>query len=159
MDVSTLSRERVMGELSKALLKAKRPSVFFEALRAMDKLSDWFPELEALIGVEQDPVHHPEGDVWTHTMLVLDAAARLRAQANAPAGFMLSALCHDLGKATAFQRVDGRIHAYGHETEGVPLAERFVKRLTDEKKLQAYVVSMVELHMRPNMLVANRAGD
>ena len=159
MDVSTLSRERVMGELSKALLKAKRPSVFFEALRTMDKLSDWFPELEALIGVEQDPVHHPEGDVWTHTMLVLDAAARLRAQANAPAGFMLSALCHDLGKATAFQRVDGRIHAYGHETEGVPLAERFVKRLTDEKKLRAYVVSMVELHMRPNMLVANRAGD
>lgn len=159
MAVGALSRERVMGELRKALMKAQRPSIFFEALREMKQLSGWFPELAALIGVEQDPVHHPEGDVWAHTMRVMDAAAQLRAQAEIPQGFMLSALCHDLGKATASERINGRIHAYGHEKVGVPLAEALVRRLTDEIKLCAYVKSMVALHMRPNMLVAQRAGE
>lgn len=159
MDVSALSRERIVGEMDKALLKAKRPSIFFETLREMNQLSDWFAELRDLIGVEQDPIHHPEGDVWTHTMMVLDAAAALRGDAAYPAGFMISALCHDFGKAVAFQIKDGRIHAYGHELKGVPLAETFVKRLTSEAKLCAYVKNMVELHMRPNMLVAQKAGE
>lgn len=159
MDVSALSRERIVGEMDKALLKAKRPSIFFETLREMNQLSDWFAELRDLIGVEQDPIHHPEGDVWTHTMMVLDAAAALRGDAAYPAGFMISALCHDFGKAVACQIKDGRIHAYGHELKGVPLAEKFVKRLTSEAKLCAYVKNMVELHMRPNMLVAQKAGE
>ena len=145
--------------MNKALLKAKHPSIFFETLRAMDKLQAWFEELHALIGVEQDPIHHPEGDVWTHTMLVLDAAAQMREQATYPAGFMLSALCHDLGKPSTFSRDGDRIHAYGHEIKGVLLAENFIKRLTSEIKLCAYVKNMVELHMRPNMLVANKAGE
>ena len=68
-----------MGELDKALGKAPRPSVFFEVLRGMDQLDCWFPEVKALIGVPQDPDHHPEGDVWNHTMAVLDAAAGMRA--------------------------------------------------------------------------------
>ena len=76
MDLSALSRERVEEELKKALLKGKRPSLFFEVLRSTGGLNVWFPELENLIGLEQDPKFHPEGDVWTHTMEVLDRAAR-----------------------------------------------------------------------------------
>lgn len=159
MAVGELSRERVMGELRKALMKAQRPSLFFEALREMNQLCGWFPELAALIGVEQDPVHHPEGDAWSHTMRVIDEAAPLRAQAESPDGFMFSALCHDLGKATASECIEGRIHAYGHEQAGVPLAEALVRRLTDESRLCVYVKNMVALHMRPNMLVAQHAGE
>jgi tRNA nucleotidyltransferase (CCA-adding enzyme) len=159
MDLSALTPERVMGELSKALLKAQRPSVFFEQLRDMKQLDGWFPELAALIGVEQDPVHHPEGDAFVHTMRVLDAAAQLRPEASEPLALMISALCHDLGKAVTTQRIDGRIHAYGHETKGLPLAERLVTRLTKETRLLKTALNMTALHMRPNMLTAQNAGE
>ena len=61
---------------------------------------------------------------------------------------MLAALLHDVGKAEAMQEKNGVIHAYGHEMKGMPLAQRFIRRLTNEKDLCRYVVSMVELHMR-----------
>lgn len=171
MDLTTLASERIMGELEKALLKADRPSVFFETLREMNQLKDWFPELEALIGIEQSPVHHPEGDVWNHTMLVLDQAAALRGGAAYPypdgrgtltpeseLAFMLSALCHDLGKAVTTETgEDGRIHALGHELAGVEIADRFIKRLTANRKLRQYVENMTELHMKPNILAGAKA--
>jgi tRNA nucleotidyltransferase (CCA-adding enzyme) len=93
-----LPRERIEGELQKALLKASHPSVFFETLRTMGQLHEWFPEAAALIGIPQDPLHHPEGDVWIHTMMVLDEAAKHRAQVSHPMGLMLAALTHDFGK-------------------------------------------------------------
>lgn len=86
----------------------------------MGQLSHWFPEVEALIGVPQEPRYHREGDVWTHTMLVLDQAAALRSRAQQPFPFMLAALCHDLGKPAATEYVRGRIHAYDHESAGYP---------------------------------------
>ncbi len=155
MDLAALPGERIFGELTKALLKAKRPSVFFEELRLMEQLGLWFPEAEALIGVAQHAAYHPEGDVWTHTMQVLDRTAELKGEAKYPLGILLAAVCHDFGKAAVSQEVNGVMHAYGHETEGVPLASRFITRITREQKLVSYVRNMVELHMRPNQLVAN----
>ena len=154
IDVGALAGERVMGELEKALLKADRPSIFFEELRAMRQLSVWFPELEALIGVPQEQRFHPEGDAWTHTMQVLDEAAALRERAEVPLGFMLAALCHDFGKAITTEEIDGVYHAYGHETAGLPLTERFLSRLTGETRLKSYVGNMVLNHMRPNVTAA-----
>lgn len=150
MDLSALTKERVMGETEKALLKADKPSIYFEELRAMDALKDRFPEIEALIGVEQNPIHHPEGDVWNHTMRVLDEAAKLRSEAKNPIGFMIASLCHDIGKTITTAVVNGRIHAYGHEYEGLPLVEQMLNRITNHVKLKAYVLNMVELHMQPN---------
>lgn len=158
MDVSSLSVERIMGETEKALLKAERPSIYFRELRAMGQLRDFFVELEQTIGVEQNPKFHPEGDVFEHTMLVVDAAAALRDRAQWPLGFMLSALLHDLGKVVATQvQEDGRITAYGHETLGLELVERQLRRITNHEKLIRYVINQTELHMRPNMLAAARS--
>lgn len=158
MELSALARERVLGELEKALCKAEKPSVFFGVLRDMNQLEDWFPEVSALIGIPQEPQFHPEGDVWNHTMQVLDQAAVLREQAEQPLHFMLSALCHDFGKRDALQIENGRIRALGHEAAGVPIAEEFLSRLTAEKKLHGYVGNMVRLHMRPNILQAQHSG-
>ena len=152
MELQHLPKERIEGELKKALLKAERPSVFFEVLREMNQLDYWFPELKALIGVKQNPVYHAEGDVWTHTMMVLDEAAKLRDRAQNPYWFMLSALVHDFGKAVSTEAVDGTIHAYQHEIEGLPLAEAFLHRITAESKLISYVLNMTELHMKPNTM-------
>ena len=72
----------VFDKLSRALLEDGQPSQFFRALRQADRLKESFPELEACIGVPQNPVYHPEGDVFEHTMLVLDCAASLRKRAD-----------------------------------------------------------------------------
>lgn len=151
IDLLVLSRERVEEEMKKALLKADMPSIFFESLRAMDQLDVWFPELKQTIGLEQDPVFHPEGDVWTHTMEVIDRAAAFRDRVSGPYRFMLLALTHDLGKIVTTEVVKGRIHAYEHETKGMPLVEAFMDRLTGEKDVKNYVYNMVPLHMRPNV--------
>jgi len=150
MDLRPLPRERIEGELKKALLKAEKPSVFFETLRKMEQLEHWFPELAALIGVPQNPVFHGEGDVWNHTMLVLDEAAKLRHRVQEPYWLMLAALTHDFGKAVCTEERNGVIHAYEHEERGLPLAEDFLRRITSENKLIRYVLNLVELHMKPN---------
>lgn len=158
MDLSALSMERVEDELKKALLKGKEPSVFFEVLRSADGLDVWFPEVKALIGIEQDPKFHPEGDVWTHTMEVLDRAARYRYKTKNPYAFMLLALTHDFGKAVTTEVVNGRIHAYDHETEGLPAIETFLRRITNESEVISYVLNMVPLHMKPNVVAASKSA-
>ena len=158
LELKNLSWERIGLELQKALLKSEKPSVFFEVLRKMDQLDVWFPEVKDLIGVEQSPRHHAEGDVWNHTMMVLDEAAKLRCKAENPFGFMLAALTHDFGKAVCSEEINGVIHAYGHEKESLPLAERFLKRLTKETKLIRYVLNLTEYHMKPNVVAGARSA-
>ena len=71
---------------------------------------------------------------------------------------MLSALLHDLGKIVATEvQEDGRITAYGHEVQGLPLVERQMQRLTNNQRLTAYVLNQTQLHMRPNMMAANHS--
>lgn len=158
MDLSSLSRERVEDELKKALLKGKKPSLFFEVLRRAGGLDAWFPELKALIGLEQDPKFHPEGDVWTHTMEVLDRAAAYRSVAEKPYAFMLLALTHDFGKALTTEKINGRIHSYDHEIKGLTLIEEFLRRITNEKDVISYVLNMVPLHMKPNVAAASKSA-
>ena len=154
IDLSALSKERVEGELKKALLKARKPSVFFEILRKMECLDEWFPEVKALIGIEQNPKYHSEGDVWTHTMMVLDEEVKFRDKVSNPFGFMLSALTHDFGKTVCTELINGELHAYAHETKGLPIAESFLRRITNETQLIKYVLNMTELHMKPNVTAA-----
>ncbi len=157
-DMTRLSGERVFDEMRGALLDARRPSLFFRALRDMGQLKAFFPELEACIGVGQNLAYHPEGDVFEHTMLVLDCAAALRERAKWPLGFMVAALTHDLGKPVATERQpDGKITSYGHEVKGLELCERQLRRLTRDAKLIEYAKNMMWLHMRPNMLAKSRS--
>lgn len=158
IDLSSLSKERIIGEMNKALLKAKRPSVFFEALRKMNALDLWFPELKNLLGVPQNPLFHGEGDVWTHTMLVMDAAANYRESVSYPEGFMLSAVVHDFGKAVSTTIVDGVIHSYQHEVKGLPLVKSFIERLTTDSYLMKYCLNMTKNHMRPLILSKAKAS-
>ncbi len=152
IDLSSLSKERIEGEMKKALLKAERPSVFFEVLRDVKGLSFWFPELKKLIDLPQNPAFHPEGDVWVHTMEVLDRGAKYRELVSEPFSFMMSALCHDFGKITATKEIDGVFHAYSHESEGVPIVREFMSRLTNEKDVINYVLNMTLLHMKPGVM-------
>lgn len=158
IDLSTLSSERVFDELKKALLKSDKPSLFFENLRKMNHLSYWFSETEKLIGIPQHSVHHKEGDVWTHTMMVLDECARMRDKADYPLYLMLSALVHDYGKIVATEFIKGDYHAYRHEILGDDIIKTFIKRITNENALSRYVLNMTHLHMKPHMLAADKSS-
>lgn len=151
MDLTHISPERVFSELEKALLKADKPSVFFKTLKSMGKLDEWFPEIKALCGVEQNPEYHAEGDVFEHTMLTLDVAASVRDKAQFPLMFMISALVHDFGKAVSTEVIDGKIHSYMHEIAGLDIIRKFICRISSHKQLLEYALNMTKLHMRPNV--------
>lgn len=149
MDLTALSKERIYGEMQKALLKSEKPSVFFDILRDINQLEPWFHEVNELIGCKQNAQFHPEGDVYNHTMQVLDAAAEMRNNAVKPEKFMVSALCHDFGKpVTTTVDEDGIVHSYGHDSAGKDICEQFLKRVNNDVLLTKYVTNMCDLHMR-----------
>jgi len=153
-----LSKERVAEEMKKALLKSERPSAFFEVLKDTNQLDVWFKELKELIGVKQSMEFHPEGDVWTHTMLTLDFCVNYRNLVNDPLSFMISALCHDMGKPICTTFTNGKIHSYRHELYGVDIAEKFVDRIFSENAIKQYVMNMVRYHMRPYVLSSDKSS-
>ena len=159
MDLSTLSKERIYEEMKKALLKSNKPSTFFEILRKVNQLDYWFPEVKALIDCKQDPTYHPEGDVWTHTMLTLDyAATNLKYTVSNPEYFLVTALCHDFGKPLSVTiDDDNKIHNYNHENIGVDVAKTFLSRLNLDSGLNKYVCNMIRYHMQPHRLFNSKS--
>ena len=156
LDLSELSGERVFDELRKLLLRATRPSIGFKVLEDTGQLR-FFPELDALRGIPQDPEWHPEGDVWVHTLMVLDAAASLRSDGDEDLALMLGALCHDLGKPATTQRVDGRIRSYRHDVGGVAPTRALLGRMRAPGALTDKVAALVEHHLAPALFIKNRA--
>jgi poly(A) polymerase len=132
--------ERVREELVRILIEggARRG---FELLDATGMLADLLPEIAAMKGVEQPPQFHPEGDVWQHTLLLLE---QLR---NPTPTLALGALLHDIGKPNTF-RVAERIRFDGHVEEGVRLAHAILTRLRFSREEMEQVEALVENHMR-----------
>ena len=147
----------IINNLKNVLLNSEKPSEHFENLRNEKQLDEFFPELKSLINLPQNEQYHKEGDVWTHTMLVLDEAVKRRNMVKRPFGFMLSALCHDFGKAVTTEKINGVIHAYGHEIEGLPLVKSFLERFSFEQEIIDYVLNMTEFHMMPNIMAEARS--
>ena len=150
-----LPKERVYEEWKKLLLKSKKPSHGFELMRKLGILERYFPELQAIVGVEQSPKYHPEGDVWVHTMMALDAMAKEleeELEEKQKLKFLFAILCHDLGKAVC-TKVDqsGNIRSIGHEHAGVELTQRLLYRLTNEHDFIASILPLVEHHLKPSL--------
>ena len=157
MDVSTLSRERVYEEMKKAMIKAPMPSTFFNVLKMANQLDVWFPEVKALIGCPQNPKYHPEGDVWNHTMMVIDNAATMRESVSNAEFFMIAALCHDFGKPVATCITEKGVQSIKHDIMGVPIAKEFMARINNNVDLNKYVLNMVENHMALHQSFNNKS--
>ena len=156
LDLTELSRERIFEEFRKLFLKAQRPSLGLKAAKKLGILTI-FPELKALIGVPQDPEWHPEGDVWVHTLLVIDEAAQLRkGDEKKDLELMFSALCHDFGKPLTTEFLRGRWRSPAHDIKGVVPTERFLRRITDDRILIENVTTFVKEHLRPLQLFKER---
>ena len=161
-----LPAERIWAELEK-LLFARRPSIGLQWLLELGVVAKLFPELAALVGCVQEPSWHPEGDVWVHTLQVVDQArARVddltRAQQIA---VMLGAVCHDLGKPATTAFLDGRIRSIDHEEQGVAPATALLDRLNvhsiEGYDVRRQVLGMTAQHLKPGMWfkVRNEVGD
>lgn len=165
----TLAKERLLEEFRKLFLKAKKPSVGLEFLRE----SEWiehFPELQALIGLDQHPDWHPEGDVWTHSKMAADEAAQIlhKVKPEFQEALMFGVFLHDLGKAKTTvlpEQVKKGLYpkerlftAWGHDRAGAPLAVEFLKRLGAPNKLISQVQAVVGEHMQPYSLYSGKAG-
>jgi tRNA nucleotidyltransferase (CCA-adding enzyme) len=157
MDLSELAPERVFEEFAKLMLLSKRPSRGWRVAEEAGIL-DYHPELLALVGCPQDPHWHPEGDVWVHTLMTVDAAVESRnGERFHDLALMFGALCHDLGKpSTTFPREDGRIVSPGHCESGAPLARQFMERICNSKELIESVERFTLLHLRPMQLYQAR---
>jgi tRNA nucleotidyltransferase (CCA-adding enzyme) len=156
-----LPSERLWEEWKKLILKGQQLSKGLNFLKDCGWLP-YFPELEAMVGCEQDPEWHPEGDVWMHTCHCFDAYARNRIGDDWEDLVVgLAVLCHDMGKPTTsyIDEETGRIRSPRHDTEGVPIARAFLERLTRQKKIFEEVLPLVEQHMRPLALYRDGAGD
>ena len=155
-----LARERIWHEWRKLLLLGQTPSRGLRFLRETGWLR-YFPPLEVLDGLPQDPVHHPEGDVYTHTGLCLDVfAAQRLGDETEDLVVGLAVLCHDLGKPLVQQEeADGRIRTPGHAERGEELVARFLTELTGQPALVKQVLPLVRHHGQPVQLHQQGAGD
>lgn len=156
LDLSELPGERLFSEFEKLLLRSERPSIGLNVLRAT-ALVRFFPELEALIDVPQEERWHPEGDVWIHTGMVIDEAAKLRVGGGDDAALMFGALCHDFGKPSTTQVLEGRIRSLGHEGAGEAPAVAFLERMRAPPDLIKKVVALVREHLAPRGMMVGGA--
>jgi tRNA nucleotidyltransferase (CCA-adding enzyme) len=153
--IDDLPAERLWGEFEKLLLVAERPSIGFALARALGVVEQILPEMVPLYTCPQDPEWHPEGDVWTHTLMVIDEARRRNADLDRPrrATLMLGAVCHDLGKPTTTAFTEGRWRSPGHEAAGVDPATRLLDRFNintlDGFDVRGQVLALVAEHLRP----------
>jgi tRNA nucleotidyltransferase (CCA-adding enzyme) len=157
LPLDDLPAERVWGEIEKLLLRARRPSIGLALALELGVVDRLFPELKALVGCEQEPEWHPEGDVWVHTLMVVDQArTRIDDLDHAKAvAMMLGAVCHDLGKPSTTQFSEGRIRSLGHEEAGVAptiaLLDRLNVHTIDGYDVRRTVCGLTAHHLKPGM--------
>ena len=146
-EIEQVSNERVRDELTRMLTEGHARQAM-ELLHESGLLREVLPEIEKLRGVEQSPEYHPEGDVWVHTLMLLD---------HLPAGvsptLAWGMLLHDVGKPATFQPPDpakpgDRIRFNGHAEVGVRIAEELMRRLRFSNEDETQIASLVKHHMQ-----------
>lgn len=140
--IAQVSCERIRDELTRMLTEGHARRAF-ELLDQTGLLKQVLPEIDRLHGVEQPPQYHPEGDVWIHTLLLLEKLPE-----GVSPTLAWGALLHDVGKPATFERAPDRIRFNGHVEVGVRIAAGICRRLRFSNEETAQILSLVENHMR-----------
>src|SRR5262249_23556805 len=163
IDLHDLASERIREELFKMLLKAEKPSTAFHLLNEIGAIDQLFPEIAALRACDQDPAYHPEGNVFIHTMLAIDEAARITEDLpfEKRLTVMLAVLAHDRGKPATTTRVAEtvddqtriRIRSIDHENVGAELVKGFLDKISvftiDGYPVRDQIVGLIEEPLTP----------
>jgi len=147
----TISIERIWKEWEKWAALSERPSSGMRCLTVSGWVDLW-PMLNDMIGLQQNPEHHPEGDAWEHTLQVVDIATTQAINNNLcredRAILVFAALCHDMGKpATTALDEDGNIITHGHDLVGSTVAETFLEKIGAPAMVISRVCALVREHM------------
>lgn len=140
--IDQVSHERVRDELTRMLTEGHARRAF-ELLDETGLLSEVLPEIDAMKGVEQPPEFHPEGDVYLHTLLMLEKLPQ-----PCPAALAWGVLLHDVGKPPTFRRAPDRIRFDEHARVGTRMAEAICRRLRFSNEETKQIAALVENHMR-----------
>jgi putative nucleotidyltransferase with HDIG domain len=140
--IHAVSRERVRDELTKMLTEGHARRAF-ELLDETGLLNEVLPEVARMKGVEQPPQFHPEGDVWVHTLMLLE-----QLEAGCSETLAWGALLHDVGKPPTFKRAPDRIRFDGHVEMGVAMGAEICRRFRFSNEETRQVLALIENHMR-----------
>ena len=141
-DIHQVSRERIRDELDKMLTEGHARRCF-ELLDSSGLLVEVLPEVSAMKGVAQPPQYHPEGDVWIHTLLLLEGLEK-----GCSKSLAWGVLLHDVGKPPTFRIAPDRIRFDGHAEVGTRMAEEICRRLRFSNDTTEQVATLVANHMR-----------
>jgi len=141
-EIHQVSRERIRDELDKMLTEG-RARRCFELLDATRLLVEVLPEVSALKGVQQPPQYHPEGDVWIHTLLLLEGLEK-----GCSKSLAWGVLLHDIGKPPTFRIAPDRIRFDQHAEVGTRMAEQICRRLRFPNDVTEQISALVANHMR-----------
>jgi putative nucleotidyltransferase with HDIG domain len=146
---------KIFSEIDKHLMDDGKPSIYLNDLVKTGIFSSLSPFtlLGELIETPQSPIYHPEGNVWEHTMLVVDEAAKRKKQSENPRAFMWAALLHDIGKPSTTKSKKGRITSYDHDKVGEEIAREFLKEFQCDEEFIRQVASLVRWHMHTLFVV------
>ncbi len=150
------STQNIFSEIETHLLEDQKPSSYFNELSLTALFEEYpFNMLNKLKKTEQSPKHHPEGNVWNHTMLVVDEAAKVKNKSSNQRAFMWAALLHDIGKPDTTRIRKGRITSYDHDKVGTELSRKFLKEITDDAVFIEAVAELIRWHMQILFVVNN----
>jgi putative nucleotidyltransferase with HDIG domain len=143
-------------ELDTHLMEDEAPSRFLRDASFLPEFNQFpFEMLHKLKKTEQSPLHHPEGNVWNHVLLVVDRASEVKHKSNDPRVFMWAALLHDIGKPDTTRLKNGRIVSYDHDKAGESLARKFLVFFEQDEAFVEKVAQLVRYHMHPLYLLNN----
>lgn len=140
--------KHLFSEITAHLLADDKPSLYINSVSEQQEFDQYpFNMLKQLKLTEQSAIHHPEGNVWKHTMLVVDEAAGVKERSKEPTAFMWAALLHDIGKPDTTRNRKGKITSYNHDKLGERQSREFLQALTDEEDFINRVSALVRYHM------------
>lgn len=131
------------------LLQDVKPSNYLQEIYGDPLFLQYpFDMLHKLKNTMQSPKYHPEGNVWNHTLLVIDEAAKVKQKSKNPTIFMWAAILHDIGKASTTKSKKGKITSYGHDKVGAMLAQEFLSQFVDDNDFIHEVCELIRYHMQ-----------
>ena len=148
-DIEQGALDGLFNEIDRHLRSDDKPSVYLSEVYYDPRFQKFpFDMLYALKNTEQSPVHHPEGNVWNHTLMVVDEAAKLKVKSKNPAVLMWAAFLHDIGKPSTTKIRRGKRTSYDHDKVGAELSREFLRVFTEDGKFISDVYQLIRYHMQ-----------
>lgn len=143
-------------EIEQHLLNDSKPSIYLEETLNSKKLDNYpFLMIKELQEVDQNPKFHPEGNVFIHTMMVIDEGAKVRERSLNKRAFMWALLLHDIGKKPTTKIRKGKLTSYNHDIVGADMVRKFLSHFNEEESFIEEVRALVRWHMQSLFVTKN----